>query len=381
MLSSLEELRGLIAERRSDMETLRKLPDPVVEALIDLQLPRMYLPKAIGGLEIDPIEALQVIESLARADAAVAWVVWNNGLPCLFARYLGEEARREIFEPPAFFYASSTRPTGKAVVEPGGYKVSGRWSLVSGCLHADWLAFMCVEEKDGHMVMTPAETPQLRLVFVPAASCAIIDTWHAGGLRGSGSHDCVLEEVYVPAEKSFTPMDPMQIDSRLGRVPISSAMAAGHAAICLGIAQSALDTVIELGKTKVSVDGVPGLVDRASNQQIIAETTTKIAAFRAHLMQKIAQLWAMAEEGPDRDPGVIGGVWRASVTSSRECRNMVSDLYEVAGSPSLYEKCLLERCHRDIHAAMQHIISQKLWLEESGKVCFGLAPENPLFML
>jgi alkylation response protein AidB-like acyl-CoA dehydrogenase len=380
LVSRARELRPLIVSSRAKTEEQRQLPEPIVEALRDSGLCRMALPTELGGLEADPLTALDVYEELAGAEASVAWVVWNSSLPCFFGRFLSEDARSELLGDARGMYASSTRPTGRAIVENGAYRVSGRWSLVSGCRHATTLFFMCLVEEDGE-VRTMAEEgpPEMRIIYVPAEACRILDTWHVGGLRGTGSHDIVLDELQVDGGRSCSPFEPSQMNRPLGRIPIACTMSAGHAAICLGIARSALDTVRELGRTKVSVDPVPGLRDRPSNQRIVAETGAKLAAGRDHLHAALASLWGIVESGDPWTADDIGEVWSAAITASRMSRSAVDVLYEVAGTTSLYTDCTLERAHRDIHAAMQHIIAQPMWLEQAGAVKLGLEATHPLF--
>jgi len=370
-----------IRASRAETEASRQLPEELVRSLVDSQLFRLAVPEDLGGLELDPLTALDVYEELAKSEASAAWLVWNSSLPCLFGRFLSDSVRSEIFGDPAHKYASSTRPTGRAVLENGRYRISGRWSLVSGCMHADWLGLMCLVEKDGEVEMLEPGAPHMRMAYLPSSSCEIIDTWHVGGLRGTGSHDISVEDVNVPSDRTFTPMDPNQLDRPLGRIPIACTMAAGHAAICLGIAGVALEVVLEIGRSKVTVDPVPGLPDRASNQFLVAETSTKIAALRAELRTSLGNLWAAAEGGADPSLEHLAAAWSAAVTTGRTCRSMVTAMYEVAGSPSLYIDCVLERCHRDIHAAMQHVIAQRFWVEEAGRVQFGMDPTNPLFAI
>lgn len=374
-------LRPGIVATRAETEARRRLSDPVVAALVEAQLFRLALPAELGGLEADPVVGLAVYEELAQAEASAAWLVWNSALPCLFSRYLAAPVRREVFGNRGWKYAGSTRPSGRGRLENGHYRLSGRWALVSGCNHADWLGLMFLVEKDGEVEMLAPGAPHLRMGFVPAGSYRILDTWHVGGLRGTGSHDVVVEDLRVPVDKTFTPTDPIRVDRPIGRIPIACTMAAGHAAICLGIAEAAVEAVVSLGRTKVTVDPVPGLRDRAANQFLVAEATTKIAALRRQVHGALGRLWALAESGSAWTPMDVAEVWSAAVTTGRECRGLVTAMYEVAGTPSLYVDCVLERCHRDIHAAMQHIVSQRVWMEEAGRVRFGLEPSNPLFAL
>jgi hypothetical protein len=89
----------------------------------------------------------------------------------------------------------------------------------------------------------------------------------------------------------------------------------------------------------------------------------------------------MAQAGKQPSGEDIADMWGIAITTSRECRALVADLYELAGTTALYTDSILERCHRDIHAALQHVVAQRAWLEDAGRVRFGLAPVNPLFLL
>ena len=278
-----DELGTLIKKVRSETEEQRQLPQQLVDALVDAQFFRLAVASELGGMELDPVVALQVYEALAKAEGSVGWLVWNSSLPCLFSRFLSMDVRKQIFGDSNLKYASSTRPTGRASVQSDGFKVNGQWSLVSGCLHADWIGLMCMVEQGGELKISEMGGPEMVLVYIPSNSYEILDTWHVGGLRGTGSNDVKIKDLVVPKEQAISPFGESLLDRPIGRIPIACTMSAGHASICLGLAQAALDSVIELGKSKVTVDPVPGLPDRAANQFSIAESSVKITALRAHL--------------------------------------------------------------------------------------------------
>lgn len=374
-------LRGDIIAARAQTEAERKLPAGIVDALVESQLFRLSLPSDLDAPELDPLVALDVYEELASAEPSVAWLVWNSSLPCLFSRFFAASVRKDIFANRRSKYASSTRPTGRGVLANGAYRLSGRWSLVSGCMHADWLGLMYFVEENGQVQMLAPGAPHMRMAFVPAGSFEIVDTWHVGGLRGTGSHDVIVKDLDVPVERTFTPMQPSQLSRPIGRVPIVCTMSAGHASMCLAIARAALGTVVELGRSKVTVDAVPGLRDRGANQFLVAEASTKIEALRRQLRHALGAVWDVAKSGGQFTPASIADVWSAAVSAGRESRTLVTAMYEVAGTPSLYVDSPLERFHRDIHAAMQHVVIQRVWMEEAGRVKFGLDPTNPLFAL
>ena len=381
LLDAATALRRDIVGARGETETQRQLPQPILDALAEADLFRMAVPAVHGGAEVDPVEALGVYEELARAEPAVAWCVWNSTLPSLFGRYLDDDVREAIFGNPAGKYAGSTRPTGRAERENGVWRVRGRWSIVSGCMHADWLALATLEEEDGELRMIEPGMPVMRLAFVPAGDVRIVDTWHVGGLRGTGSHDVVLEGLDVPDERTFTPMDPRPLDHPLARLPAGCTMAMGHAAICLGIARSGLDELLALGRAKVTVDPIPRLPDREANQELVARGGALLPAMRERLREVMGRLWATATSGEAPSRGLLAEGWGAAVTTGRVCRELVEEFYEAAGTPALYEDNVLERNLRDIHAAMQHIVAQRTWLQEAGRVAFGMEPVSPLFPL
>jgi alkylation response protein AidB-like acyl-CoA dehydrogenase len=373
-------LRELILSNRQTTEAERKLAAPVVAALIETQLCRVALPRIAGGLETPPVQALEIFEELAAAEASVAWVAWNNSLVCWFARHLEPAVRERIFGDPDALFANSTRPSGRAVAENGGYRVSGRWSLVSGCMHARWIPVLCLVEKDGQIEMLESGTPHLRMVFVPKDKYQILDTWHTGGLRGTGSHDVVLDDELVPAELSFVPFaGPSYVESNFCRTPIVVVMASGCASICLGIARSAVEELIALGRTRLSPEPEPDLRDRPATQSMVARASTLLSALRTHLHSSLGNLLSGLERDGGVTPEALAEAWGAAIMTALECRSMLSEIYATAGTASLYTDNPIERAHRDIHAVLQHVVVQPFWLEQAGRVKLGLAPTNPLF--
>jgi indole-3-acetate monooxygenase len=374
------DLGPMIRELRDTTETTRRLAPPIVARLIDTRLCRMAIPTDLDGLAVPPAEALDVYETLSAAEASVGWIVWNNALPCFLGRYLESSARAEIFGNSAWLHASSTRPTGKAFPHDGGYRVSGRWSLVSGCELAEWIALMCVvQEGDGPHMIAPG-VPEMRVAFLRRREVRILDTWHVSGLRGTGSHDVMVDDVIVPRRRTLSPADAATLDAPIGRVPIISTMAAGFAAQALGIAQAALGTLVELG-SKVAVDGGPGLRDRAPAQGLIAKQTAAVESARDHLRKRIGILWEAAESATPAPLAHIGAAWAAAHHAVDVARATIDGVYAAAGTTGLYTSCPLERAHRDLHAMLRHIIAQPMWIEDAGKLRFGLSPAHPLFAI
>ena len=379
-LNAARALRTTIRAVRGETEGARCLPASIVDKLIEAGLCRLTVPENLGGHEAEPLVSFDVYEELASADASVAWIAWNNALPGLLSRYLSNAVRTDLFADTHRLFANSTRPSGRAVMRPGGFRVSGRWSLVSGCALADWIPLMCIVTTDeGEQRLLAEGVPEMRMAYVPKGSYKILDTWHSGGLRGTGSHDIVVNDNFVPAELTFSLEDPDHIDQPLYRMPFAATLGAWCAAICLGIAHAAIDTLLELGCSKVTVDPGPGLRDRPVVQAMVASSTAALEASRLLLRDALGEVWnACTSETPASDIQ-RARLWGSMVHTAQTAKTTVTSMYKAAGTSALYTDCHIEQAHRDIHAVLQHVVLQHFWLEQAGRVRLGLKPTHPLF--
>ena len=375
------ELSRLLVAQREETERERRLPAQIVERLIDTGLCRIAIARECGGLEIPVPESLDAYEVLAAAEASASWIVWNNSLPCFLGRYFDAGTRAELFSDRRWIYAISTRPTGKATADGDGYRVDGRWSLASGCELAEWILFACiVHDGDAPRMLAPGE-PDLRFACVRRGSFETLDTWHVGGLRGTGSHDVVVADAHVPERWTFSPAAPPTLDCPIGRVPIICTMAAGFASQTLGIADAALRTLVALADTKVNVEPGPGLRDRPAVQLLLARQTAALEAARSHLRRHTGELWRAAEAGARASLAQITSVWTAAHHAVDVAKTTLEDVYAAAGTTALYTACPLERAHRDLHAMLRHVVAQPVWIEDAGKVMLGLTPSRPLYAI
>jgi alkylation response protein AidB-like acyl-CoA dehydrogenase len=358
-LERAQHLRSLILESRDEIESARRLTADVVDALSTAGFFRLLLPADAGGLEVDPIVAYQVYEELARADASVAWVVWNNALTAVLSRGLPPKVRKHIFGDARSPLANSTRPSGTAIATGAGFRVSGRWSLVSGCEIASWIPVMARLDKN-----------EMRMFFLPRGDYEILDTWHSGGLRGSGSHDVVVDDVYVPGERGCSPLEPAKLEGPLHRFPFASLLAPGCASISLGIATSAFEAALEIvGKNSVA---------DAHLHATLAQTEAQIEAARLALHAAVDEVWAACHAG-EPNLAARARLWRAALHTATVSKAVVGVLFEAAGTAAVYTHNRLERCHRDIWTMSQHVLLNPQWHAQAGRMRLGLEPTNPMF--
>ena len=376
-LAAAISMHDAIVAQRARTQAERRIAEPIVAALTDARLNRLMLPVQLNGWALPAVELLRVLEALARADASVAWVIWNNTLPCLYSRKLTPDARADLFAERNWLYANSTRPSGKASIVDGGYRVSGRWSLVSGCELAEWAMFMCLVEADGELQFAAPGLPEMRLAFVNKREWEVIDTWHVGGMSGTGSHDVVVDDRFIETARTCSPMDPSSLDEPVAYLPIVSTLAAGLSAQLLGAAQLAVDTVVAIGRSKTSPGVSADMRDRSPTQIAVAAHSAAVNAARLYVQQAVERVWRKALDKHTATTDDIAEVWAAALHADDVARLAVDAMYAAAGTTAVYTDCPLEQLHRDVRVMLQHIVAQPLCVEEVGRYKLGLDSVNP----
>ena len=199
------------------------------------------------------------------------------------------------------------------------------------------------------------------------------------GLRGTGSHDVVVDNVLVPAERTYSYFDPIQLDRPLYQLPFMATMSAGCAAICLGLAKTARHALQELAATHNKANPGPGLQDRPTVQTLMATSAAELSAARLLLHTTLGELWSTCCQGTPVTPDQCARLWQSALHTAKVARTAVTAMYEIAGSAAIYEDCPIERIHRDTYVIAQHIILSPIRLEDAGRMSLGLEPKDALF--
>ncbi|MFN8644534.1 MAG: acyl-CoA dehydrogenase family protein [Candidatus Binatia bacterium] len=228
----------------AEYDRIRRLPSDIVEQIRAAGIMRMNMPKIWGGPEMTSMEQVEVIETLARADASVAWCsfIWcDSGI---YSGYLDDAVARAMY--PRLDMATSgwVYPATVAERVPGGFRVSGQWMFGSGCNHCDWLAAGVVETRDGELVHDDCGRPFWRILLARRDQFEILDTWYTTGLRGTGSNDYRAQDLFVPEEHSFSFLQPAKRAGALWARP--DTLLRKMAGVPLGVAADAIDTAIAM---------------------------------------------------------------------------------------------------------------------------------------
>jgi indole-3-acetate monooxygenase len=373
--------RGLIPQvlaARDEGERLRRVPTPIAEALAKAGLLQMFLPRSMGGPELPPLVVFGAVEAISRADGAIGWCTMIASAVSNSMGLLEADVGREMAGWPADMrLAGSIRPMGRARAVDGGHRIDGRWDFASGVNHARWLMCPCVIWDGDKPTRTPAGVPMTRIFWVPAASATILDTWHVLGLRGTGSHDFTLTDVFVPKTRSVATTAPpreqgLLYDPRLQLSWIWTATA-GNA---MGIARGAIDDFIELASRNSTTMSTALLRDRPLVQARVAEAEAILSAGRAYVLAAVGDLWTRAGQCPSNLDAAVVQARLAITHSMHEAVRAVDLVFHVAGTNAVYERNPLERHFRNIHVAVQHAAGLPAHMETAGKALLGLRPTD-----
>ena len=377
LLEVARALRPRILAERAGIEEARRLPEDLTRELARAGFFRLFLPKAYGGLDLAPMEGLEILEELARADASVAWCVWNGNTHWIVAQ-LSPEAARIVHGKPDVVTANSTRPSGQAELVAGGYRVNGRWSLVSGCELASWMVLLCVVHEGGRPRLTAAGAPESRFVLVPSTACKVIDTWTVGGLRGTGSHDVAVADAFVPAGYTAGFNDPFVLPDPRYRLPPFCRVIPGLGAMALGIARTAIASLTEIAADKQLQRSTQILRENHAAQVRVSEAEALVRSARLYLFDSVERLWRIVIATGNAPIELRAQARMAASHAVFSAAKAVDLMYAAAGATALYTSSPLERAFRDVHAITQHIGVHQRVMETTGRVLFGLEPDTPL---
>lgn len=375
-LSLLPEIRGMVGE----IDDARQLPDRLVDRLTDAGFFRMMVDRELGGLEADPLTAARVVETLSSVSPSVGWVVMIIASTNFWAaRTLPDEAVREVFTPGAPVNVTGNLvPHGRAVKADGGWRVSGQWPLGSGCSLADWMASGGWLH-DEHGPIMENDAPAWRVFYTPIGDCRILDTWHSTGLRGTGSHDYTMDDVFVPDR--LVTSHPLRAPSlRTSRHYTYSAMViAVMAAVALGAARGSVDSLIEIFGEKLELPSGRTAASIIDKQADLGAAEALVGSARAYLYDVLTQVWAKITAGEPLT-SELRARFRLACTNAATASVGAADLaYRAGGTDSIYTSSPVERFFRDAHTVAAHIAMRPSSVADGGALLLGQEPRIPGF--
>ena len=379
LVDMARELGPLIQANADRGERERRLPGETARALTKAGFFRLCRPHQLGGLEVDPITVLEIVEEIARHDGSAAWCALNCSVAGVLQSFLAQEGAREIGSAPDGVVNGVFAPSGRALEVEGGYRVNGRWTFVSNCHHCHWLALANIVFKGDTMSEGPTG-PEIVTTWIKASDWGIIDTWDTAGLRATGSHDIEVSEVFVPKHRTFPEPPPEPVSyGPLFRLPIVGLFSVGMAASALGIARAAIDELLRLAGTKTPFGMASTLSTRTTAQIAVCEAMATVRSARALVVEETTCLWEMVQTGTPVTTEQQALLRIAATHATAASAGVVDRMYTAAGGSAVYASSPLQRLLRDVHAITQHVFVAPPTYEPLGKILLGMEPDG--FML
>lgn len=361
-------LYDLVDAQSAASEDLGQLTKDVDDALHDQGLYGMWVPKSLGGLELDPLTSLEVLEAMSYAQPSAGWVLMAAALSSgTGAAYLGDEAIAQLFTDVERFpiiAGQGTRP-GVAKQVDGGLSITGDWSFGSGIKHAQF----------AHSAVVVEETGEFRITCVPLDKVKLDnDSWQVLGLRATGSIDYHMRDVFVPDGYSHPGL--VQESARGGafyKLGIIQIALICHSAWAIGTGRRVLDELARMAQAKAGRAGQ--IAESDAFQMGFADAEARMRAARAFVFESWRDAWATLQT-EDQISTRQGTLLRLALSHVTWTLASVADFaYRNAGTSALRDGTM-QRLFRDVHAGTQHITSAPGVIKATGKELAGLAPDS-----
>jgi alkylation response protein AidB-like acyl-CoA dehydrogenase len=357
-----DELAEFASRLAPEAEKLRRLPDELIDGLRSSGLFRAGAPTAAGAPEAPPPLILRLAETVARGDASAGWCVSIAATSSLLGGWLSSDGLAEVFGDPQHVAAGVWAPRGAAHRVDGGYRVSGRWSFCSGITHSHYLFGGCV-----------VGDSEPRVLAMPVDDLEIVDTWHTSGLCGTGSHDAVADDIFVPEHRSLWLFDSPTSGAALYRFPLLGFFALSIAAAALGNARGALDDLQELAANKVGLGSSRTLAQRSATWSVVAQHEASLRAARAFYYDAVNDAWLAAQSSEPVSVELRNALRLAATHATRTAADVARAMYDLGGGSAIYDESSLQRRFRDAHAATAHFqVNAATW-----ELCGRLLLDQP----
>jgi 3-hydroxy-9,10-secoandrosta-1,3,5(10)-triene-9,17-dione monooxygenase len=369
VLDAVRDLLPTLRERAQDTEDARRISEQSIKSLQETGFFTLLQPARYGGLEASPVDFYKGVRLVASACGSSGWVSSVLGVHPWQLALFDQRAQHEVWgEDASTLISSSYAPMGRAKAVDGGFRFSGRWSFSSGCDHAKWVFL-------GGLVMGEDGPTDFRTFLLPRPDYEIDDVWDTIGLRGTGSNDIIVEDVFVPEYRTLSFIDTGRCvcpgqdvnPAPLYRLPFAMVFSNSISVPVIGMAQGAYDAYVSWTKERVRAStGTQASAD-AFNQLRIADAAAKIDNAVTSIENNINEALGYATAGEKVPMPLRVRARRDQVNATGAAITAVDRLFESAGGRALKAGTPIQRFWRDAHAGRVHAINDP----EKAQVMFG----------
>src|ERR1700722_1397150 len=388
VVRAAKAMQPSLRDYRMEIETGQRMPRALFEQMRDAGFYRMVIPRSFGGLQLDPIVYTRVAELLAEGAGSVGWNIANNGVGQLVTLGLPDDGVHEIHGQgtPSIMAGTAVQGGGEAVPVDGGFRVTGHWTFGSGCQESSWmLGSFQIMNDDGKPKTNDAGRPMFfRGVFQRDEATVVPGSWDVTGLRGTGSFDWTVKDVFLPERRSC-PHIGVPLDNQWSRwpgmtyaLPSQCWVGPHHSSVITGIARAGIQALIELANEKSPRGRDFRLRDNPQVQESGGRADATLEAGRHYRSAMIAEIWNTIAAGGEVTLEQKARCRLAS-TNAADCASTDMDLkYSLGGSTSFKHKTRLAECWRDLHVVGQTVTIAPEWYPIAGRVLLGMDPGSRL---
>jgi len=346
----------VLKERAAKANELRRLPDETIAEMKQAGFFDVLKPKAYGGYEMDPQVFYDVCMTLAEGCMSTAWVYGVVGVHNWQIALFDPRAAADVWgKDSSVLIASTYMPKGQVKVVDGGFRFSGRWGFSSGIDHCDWVFL-------GGLIFSEGQPPEYRTFLLPKSDYKVIDTWHTMGLKGTGSKDIVVEDVFVPEYRTHKATDGFMgtnpgrdtFTADLYKLPFGQIFVRAVSSAAIGGLQGALDTFVDFAKVRVGDMGNK-TSEQAPAQLAAADTAVAIDEMKLVLHRNFEVLMKKIRTGePLSDINQRLHFRHQAAQVVERAAKHAYQLFSVCGGRGIFTDFALHRYVFDIFAARGH---------------------------
>lgn len=366
----LETLCQEIRERAitGEFDDQAYVSQDMIQKLKQLGVYRALVPKRFGGLEVSPRTFCELIEKLSMADGSVGWVA-SFGMSPAYLGGLPEETLQLLYkDSPDIVFAGGIFPPQPAEITDEGVVVKGRWKFSSGCMGADIVGVGISPRKDNEAQGLP------RMAVLPAHKVKIEMTWDTVGLKGTGSHDLVVEDVLVAKEWTFVRGEPSKLSEPFFKYPSLSLATQVLTVVGIGVAAAALEEFKKLAPGKASITGGSEIANRPVTQYEFAQVEAEFKAARTWFYETMDAVWNEILAGQKPSEQQISDMRLSCTHAARVAARVARKMQMLAGMTAIYTNNVFSRFVNDTNVVTQHAFMGDATLQNAGSVSFGLKP-------
>jgi len=375
LVSAAEKAAENVLKYSTQINESRQLTEDVAGPMAHSGLFRLLVTKSAGGHEIDYLTMLKIVNIIAQADGSVAWCLNQNNVLGTLSAFMPKDLSEEIWSDQRAILSNGPPIGASAIPVKNGYILNGRWNFSSGSQHATWV-----------VALTPVpgrksadnKTDEMRNFILPKSEVNMLDVWHVNGLRGTGSYSFEVHDLFVPERRSFVDGNPPLEDGPLYIMPKTLLFCSGFATASLGIARSALDSVIGLSEAKTPQDQELLMKQSFTQREVgIAEAIWRSA--KSYLQDSADAIWESVVNRGELPENERIDLRLSSTHAIREAVKVADMAYSICGSSAIFESTPIQRKYQDVRVISQQIQGRMAHYDTAGRYFLGIDPRSRLY--